>query len=203
MTVVLVFLLMAMLDTIGTFVGVMQATGIWKDGRMPRVSRALFADAFGTAAGAVLGTSTVTSYIESATGVREGGRTGLTSLTVGFWMVLAVFFSPLVAMVGGGVAVAGPDGSESILYPVIAPALILVGSFMASTLAGLRWDDLTEAVPAFATIAGMALTYSIGNGLAFGFILYPFLKLVSGRGREASWVMYLLGAVFLARFILF
>ncbi len=200
-TVILVFLLMAMLDTIGTFIGVMQATGIWKRGEMPRVSRALFADAFGTAAGAVLGTSTVTSYIESATGVREGGRTGLTTLTVAFWMVAAIFFQPLVAMVGGGVPVSAPDGSSSTLYPVIAPALILVGSFMAASLADFRWDDLTEAVPAFMTIAGMALTYSIGNGLAFGFILYPFMKLVSGRWRETSWVMYLLGIIFLARFI--
>ncbi len=201
-TIILIFLLMAMLDTIGTFIGVMKVTGIWKNGQMPRVSRALFADAFGTAAGAVLGTSTVTSYIESATGVREGGRTGLTSLTVAFWMTLAIFFSPLVAMVGGGVPVTASDGTTSSLYPVIAPALILVGSFMASSLASLRWDDLTEAVPAFMTITGMALTYSIGNGLAFGFILYPFMKLVSGRWREASWVMYLLGIIFLLRFIL-
>jgi adenine/guanine/hypoxanthine permease len=201
-TVVLIFLLMAMLDTIGTFVGVMQVTGIWKNGAMPRVSRALFADAFGTAAGAVLGTSTVTSYIESATGVREGGRTGLTTLTVAFWMILAIFFSPLVAMVGGGVPLVLADGTVATLYPVIAPALILVGSFMAASLADLHWDDLTESIPAFLTIVVMPLTYSIGNGLAFGFILYPFLKLVSGRWREASWVMYLLAAIFLARYML-
>ena len=200
-TVLVIFLLMDLLDTIGTFIGVTHATGIAKDGEIPRVSQALFADALGTMAGALLGTSTVTSYIESTTGVREGGRTGLTALTVGFWMIVAIFFQPLVAMVGGGVPVYAADGSLSTtLYPVCASALILVGSFMASSMTLCKWDDLTEAVPAFMTIAGMALTYSIGNGLAFGFILYPLVKLMAGRGREVSWVMYLLGGIFLVKF---
>lgn len=201
-TVILVFLIMDMFDTIGTLVGVTQAAGIMRDGKIPRVNRALLADAFGTATGALLGTSTVTSYLESVTGIREGGRTGLTALTVAILMLLAVFFSPLVSMIGGGYPVTGPDGGLiRVLYPVTAPALILVGSFMARTLTFCDWEDLTEAVPAFMTIVGMALTFNISTGLAFGFILYPTLKLMAGRGREVSWLTYALGIIFLVRFI--
>lgn len=201
-TVVLVFLLMAMFDAIGTLVGVGQAAGLMQNGKLPRARGALFADAFGTVAGALLGTSTVTAYIESTTGVREGGRTGLTAVTVAFLMLLAIFFSPLVSMIGGGVQVTGPDGKLlSILYPITAPALILVGSFMTRTVTRIDWDDLTEAIPAFLTIVGMALTFNISTGLAFGFILYPALKLMAGRGREISWLVYVLGGIFLVKFI--
>ncbi|GAI18903.1 unnamed protein product, partial [marine sediment metagenome] len=195
-TVLVVFLLMDMLDTIGTLIGVGQATGIMEDGKLPRAQRALFADAIGTIFGALLGTSTVTSYIESTTGVREGGRTGLTAVVVAILMLLAIFFSPLVAMIGGGYPILGEDGKLLyMLYPVTAPALILVGSFMAKTIRRCDFEDLTEAIPAFMTIAGMALTYSISHGLAFGFILYPLLKLMAGRGREVSWLMYVLGEI--------
>ncbi len=198
-TVVLVFLLMAMFDAIGTLVGVGQAAGLMRDGKLPRARGALFADAFGTVTGALLGTSTVTAYIESATGVREGGRTGLTAVVVAILMLLAIFFSPLVSMIGSGYPVTDSAGKVlHVLYPITAPALILVGSFMARSLAYCVWDDLTEAVPAFMTIAGMAFTYNIATGLAFGFILYPVLKLMAGRGREVSWLVYVLGAVFLA-----
>jgi len=201
-TVLLIFLLMDMFDTIGTFIGVGQATGILKDGKLPRGSNALFADAIGTVAGALFGTSTVTSYIESTTGVREGGRTGLTAIVVAFFMLLAIFFKPLVSMIGGGVPVMDPGGNLLyMLYPVTAPALILVGSFMAKSLARCAWDDLTEAIPAFMTIVGMALTYNISHGLAFGFILYPLLKIMAGRGREVSWLGYVLGAIFLVKYI--
>jgi adenine/guanine/hypoxanthine permease len=200
-TAVLIFLLMAMFDAIGTLVGVTQAAGLYRNGKLPRAQRALFADALGTVAGAMLGTSTVTAYIESTTGVREGGKTGLTAVTVALLMLLALFFSPLVAMVGGGFRVTGPDGKLlTTLYPITAPALILVGAFMTRTVTFIAWDDLTEAIPAFLTITGMALTYNISTGLAFGFILYPALKLMAGRGKEVSWLVYALGAVFLARF---
>ena len=202
-TVTLIFLLMAMFDAIGTLVGVTQAAGLYRNGTLPRAQRALFADAFGTVSGAMLGTSTVTAYIESTTGVREGGRTGLTALTSGALMLLAIFFSPLVSMVGGGYPVTGPDGKLLYtLYPVTAPALILVGAFMTKTITRIDWDDLTEAIPAFMTIVGMALTYNISTGLAFGFILYPALKLMAGRGRDISWLVYALGAIFLVKFIL-
>lgn len=201
-TVLLIFLLMDMFDTIGTFIGVGHATGILKDGKMPRAGKALLADAIGTVSGALLGTSTVTSYIESTTGVREGGRTGLTAVVVAIWMLLAIFFMPLVAMIGGGVPVNDDNGNLLyMLYPVTSPALILVGSFMAKSLTRCKWDDLTEAIPSFMTIVGMALTYNISHGLAFGFILYPLLKLMAGRGREVSWVMYILGGIFLFKYI--
>jgi len=202
-TVILVFLLMDMFDTIGTLVGVTQAAGIMRNGVMPRANRALLADAFGTAAGAVLGTSTVTSYIESITGIREGGRTGLTAVTVALLMLLTAFFSPLVSMIGGGVPVTDSSGNLiRMLYPVTAPALILVGSFMARSIVSCAWEDLTEAIPAFMTIVGMALTFNISNGLAFGFILYPALKLMAGRGKEVSWLTYALGVIFLVKFMM-
>ncbi len=200
-TVLAVFLLMDMTDTIGTFIGVGQATGIMKDGEFPRARQALFADAAGTVAGALLGTSTVTSYIESTTGVREGGRTGLTAMVVAALMLLATFFSPLVSMVGGGYPVLDANGELlHMLYPVIAPALILVGSFMAKSLVHCRWDDITESVPAFMTIVGMAFTYNIGHGLAFGFILHPAMKVMAGRAREVSPLMYVLFAVFVLKY---
>jgi adenine/guanine/hypoxanthine permease len=200
-TVLVIFLLMDMFDTIGTLIGVGQATGIMKDGKLPRARKALLADAVGTVSGALLGTSTVTSYIESTTGVREGGRTGLTAVVVAAFMLLAMFFSPLVSMIGGGYPVTDADGNLLyMLYPVTAPALILVGSFMAKNITRCEWDDLTEAIPAFMTIVGMALTYNISHGLAFGFILYPVMKLMAGRGREVSWLLYILGGIFFLKY---
>ncbi len=200
--VLVVFLLMDMLDTVGTLIGVGQATGLMENGKLPRAQQALFADAFGTAAGALLGTSTVTSYIESTTGVREGGRTGLTAVIVAVLMILSIFFSPIVAMVGGGYSVLDDKGNFLYtLFPVTAPALILVGSFMANTLRRCEFDDLTDAIPAYMTIVGMPLTFSISNGLAFGFILYPLLKLMAGRGKEVSWLMYILGGIFVVKYV--
>ncbi len=195
-SVLVIFLLMDMFDTIGTLIGVGKATGIMKDGKLPRAQRALFADAVGTITGALMGTSTVTSYIESTAGVREGGRTGLTAAVTALLMIMAVFFSPLVAMVGGGYKVLDADGTLLYtLYPVIAPVLILVGSFMAKTIRQIDFDDLTEAIPAYMTIIVMPLTFSIMHGLASGFILYTVLKLMAGRGREVSWLMYFLGGI--------
>jgi len=200
-TVLAVFLLMDMFDTIGTLIGVGQATGLMKDGNLPRAQQALFADATGTIAGALLGTSTVTSYIESTTGVREGGRTGLTALTVAALMLLATFFSPIVSMIGGGYPVMDGNGNLLyMLYPVTAPALILVGSFMAKSVTRCNWDDLTESIPAFMTIVGMALTFNISHGLAFGFILYPSMKLMAGKAKEVSPLMWVLGAIFLLKY---
>ncbi|MFC1606444.1 NCS2 family permease [Candidatus Latescibacterota bacterium] len=201
-TVLTVFLLMDMLDTIGTLIGVGQSSGLMVNGKLPRAQRALFADAVGTVAGAVLGTSTVTSYIESTTGVREGGRTGLTAVVVAMLMLLAVFFSPLVSMISGGYPLLDGEGNFLyMLYPITAPALILVGSFMAKSLRRCEWDDITEAIPAFVTIVGMPLTFSISHGLAFGFIMYPTLKLLAGRGKEVSWLMYVLGGIFVVKYV--
>ncbi len=197
--IVIVFFFTDFFDTIGTLVGVGARAGLVKEGKLPRASQALWADATGTVAGALLGTSTVTSYIESAAGVEEGGRTGLTAVTTGILFIAAIFFAPLVRMIGGGVAAA--EGSALLLYPITAPALIVVGCLMVQSAAKIKWSDVTEATPAFLIMVGMPLTFSISDGLAFGFISYSILKIFSGRAREASWLVYLLGAIFTAKFI--
>jgi AGZA family xanthine/uracil permease-like MFS transporter len=196
--VVVVFLYMALFDALGTLVAVGQRAGLVKDGRLIRGERALAADATGTVVGAALGTSTVTAYVESATGVEAGGRTGLASVVTAGLFAVALFAEPLVRMVGGGVE--SPGGPP--LYPLTAPALILVGSLMARGVTRVPWDDPTEALPAFLVMAGIPFTFSIADGLAIGFIAYPCLKLVSGRWREAPWLLYPLGALFLARYFL-
>jgi AGZA family xanthine/uracil permease-like MFS transporter len=184
--VIFVFLFVDLFDTVGTLIGLgAQAGFLTKDGELPRAQRALMADAVATSAGAVLGTSTVTSYIESATGVAEGGRTGLTAVVVGVLFLLAVFFSPLAAAVP---AVA------------TAPALIIVGSLMLKNALGIDWNDTTDAVPSFLTIIAMPLTFSIANGLALGFIAYPLIKLLAGRAKEVSPLVYVLAALFVLRY---
>jgi AGZA family xanthine/uracil permease-like MFS transporter len=194
-TVVTVFLFMAIFDAIGTLIGVGEQGGFLVEGRLPRASRALMSDALGTVVGATLGTSTVTAYVESAAGVEEGGRTGLANVVTGLLFLLAIFFSPLVKMIGGGYQV-----GENLLFPVIAPALIIVGSLMARNITKIIWDDLTEAFPAFLTVIGMPLAFNIADGLAFGFISYPVLKALSGKFREISWLVYLLGLIFFLRY---
>jgi AGZA family xanthine/uracil permease-like MFS transporter len=195
--VVVIFLFMAVFDAIGTLIGVGQQAGLLKDGRLPRATRALLADSSGTVMGGLLGTSTVTAYIESATGVQAGARTGLANLATGILFLGALFFSPLVRMVGGGVAV---DGG-TVLQPMTAPALIVVGCLIASNVRRIEWGDLTEAFPAFLVMVGIPFAWSIADGIAFGFISYPAIKLLSGRGRDVSMLVYILGAVFLARYL--
>lgn len=179
---IVVFLFMDLFDTVGTLVGVTSQTGWMKGGRLPRVTQALLSDAVGTVAGAALGTSTVTSYIESATGIQAGGRTGLTALVVAALFVLALFFSPLIGMVGQ-------------YAPITAPALVIVGAMMMRNAARIAWDDFTEAVPAFLVLIGIPLCFSIADGLAFGFLAYPVLKLLAGRARDVRWPMYVVAAV--------
>lgn len=184
--VVFVFLFVDLFDSVGTLVGLGRQAGyLTPSGDLPRAQRALMADAVATTAGATLGTSTVTAYVESATGVAEGGRTGLTAVTVGGLLLLAIFFSPLAAAVP---AVA------------TAPALIIVGSLMLRAAVQIDWNDATEAVPAFLTLVGMPLTFSIANGLALGFISYPLIKVLSGRGREVGILAYSLALLFVLRF---
>jgi len=196
--IIFVFFFLALFDTIGTLVGVSRQAGFLKDGRLPRAEKALSADAAGMAVGALLGTSTVTSYVESAAGVAAGGRTGLASVVTAGLFVLALFFAPLAEMVGGGYVT--PEGAR--LYPVIAPALILVGSFMVRGLADVPWDDPTEAIPAFLTILLIPLTVSITDGIAFGLISYTILKCVTGRLREVSWWISLCAGLLAARYVI-
>lgn len=197
-TVILVFLFMVLFDTVGTVIGVSTQAGYLKNGKLPRAGRVLMTDAIATALGAVLGTSTVTSYIESSSGIAAGARTGLANMITGTLFLLSLFFVPLVQMVGGGVQIA--DGK--FLYPITAPVLILVGCMMATSLLKINWQEWSDAIPAFLTMIGIPLTYNIAHGLAFGIISYPLLKLLGGKGKEVSWLMYLLGLVFVLRYAL-
>jgi AGZA family xanthine/uracil permease-like MFS transporter len=196
--VTLVFFLLALFDSIGTLIGVGTQMGAVRNGTMPRAKQALLADAAGTVAGAALGTSTVTAYIESSTGVSAGGRTGLTAVVVAALFLLALFFQPLVRMIGGGYAA----GDGRILYPSVAPALVLVGVMMMRAVRDIRWDDATDAIPAFLTIVIMPFAVSITEGIGFGLIAIALLKVATGRGRELHPLAYVFGAVFLLKDVL-
>ncbi len=195
--VVFVFFFLALFDSVGTLVGVAEQAGLMRDGTLPRARGALMADAAGTVVGAGLGTSTVTAYIESAAGVAAGGRTGLSAVVVAALFLAALFFSPLVSMIGGGYQTA----AGTTLYPVVAPALILVGTMMMKGVRLIAWEDATESIPAFLTIIIMPLTVSITDGIAFGFISYAVLKTVAGRAGEAHWLVYLFAVLFVVRYI--
>jgi AGZA family xanthine/uracil permease-like MFS transporter len=194
--VVIIFLFMDVFDSIGTFIGIGQAGGFLREGKFPRATRALCADATGTVIGAGLGTSTVTSYIESAAGVAAGARTGLANMATGALFLAALFLYPLAKMIGESFVWGG-----GFFHPITAPALIAVGCLMMGSVRKIPWDDMAEALPALLIILGIPLTYSIADGLALGFVSYPLIKLFAGRGREVPIVIYILAAVFLARYI--
>jgi len=186
--VVFTFLFVDIFDTVGTLVGVAsKADMLDEEGKLPKVSQALFADAVGTVTGACLGTSTVTTYVESASGVADGGRTGLTALSTAGMFFLALFFSPIFGMIPG---------------QATAPALILVGLFMMSPIKEIDLNDFTEAIPAFLTIAMMPFAYSIAEGIVFGMVSYVLLKLITGKHKDISVVMYILAALFILKNIL-
>jgi AGZA family xanthine/uracil permease-like MFS transporter len=196
---VFTILFLNLFDTIGTLIGVGEQAGLVKNGRLPRAGRALFSDAVGTTLGSLCGTSPLTSYIESATGVSEGGRTGLASVITALLLLLSLFFSPLAKMFGGGYR---GEGSAILLHPVTAPALIVVGSLMMQSITRIRWAAPDEAIPAFLTIVTMPLTFSISNGLAIGFVSYPLIKLGCGKGREVHWMVYLVSAILIALYLI-
>ena len=196
-SVIFIFIFLDLFDTVGTLVGVGEQGGFMVDGKLPRARQALLSDAVATSAGALLGTSTVTSYIESASGISAGGRTGLTNIVTAILMLLALFFSPLIKMVGAGYAVS----ENTFLYPIVAPALIIIGSLMLKNVVSIDWDDVTESIPAFLTLLLMPLTISITEGIAFGFISYALLKLVTRQGRQVHWLIYLFAVLFVARYI--
>src|SRR5262245_17818083 len=192
--VVFVFFFLALFDSVGTLVGVGAQAGLMRDGTLPRARQALLADAIGTVIGAVLGTSTVTAYIESGAGVAAGGRTGLASLVTAALFLLSLFFYPIVRTIGGGYA----SGSTT-LYPAIAAPLILVGTLMIGGLRHIAWDDPTEAIPAFLTLVMMPFTVSITEGVAFGIVAYALLKFTVGKGREVHPLIYAFAILFLTR----
>jgi AGZA family xanthine/uracil permease-like MFS transporter len=186
--VLFTFLFVDIFDTIGTLVGVTTQAGIIKkNGEIPRVKQALLSDAIGTVVGACVGTSTVTSYVESASGVAEGGRTGLTSLTTGILFALALFLSPLFLLV--------PSAAT-------APALVLVGLFMLTPIRNIDLGDFSEAIPAFLTILMMPMAYSIAEGLVFGVVAYILMKLCTGKAKEIPIVTWVVGALFVLKHLL-
>ncbi|MDY0406619.1 NCS2 family permease [Virgibacillus sp. 179-BFC.A HS] len=184
--VILTFLFVDFFDTAGTLMAVANQAGLMKDNKLPRAGRALFADSAATVAGAVIGTSTTTSYVESTAGVGAGGRTGFTAIVTAGFFLLALFFSPLLSVVTPAVT---------------SPALIIVGVLMASSLKHIAWENMEIAIPAFMTIISMPLTYSIATGIAAGFIFYPITMIVKGRGKEINGIMYLLFVIFILYFI--
>ena len=194
--VIVVFFFLALFDSIGTLIGVASRAGLMRNGQLPRARQALLADAIGTVAGAALGTSTVSAYIESSTGVSAGGRTGLASVVTASLFLLALFLSPLVRMIGGGY----PMGNNVILYPIVAPALVLVGVMMMESVRHIRWDDYTESIPAFLTLVTMPLAVSITDGIAFGFISCALLKVTTGRAGELHWLGYVFAVLFVIRY---
>ena len=205
--VIFIFFFLDLFDTVGSLIGIAKQAGLMKDGKLPRAGRALLADAVGTVGSALVGNTTMVSYIESASGVAVGGRTGLAALVTAALFLIAMFFSPVVQMISGGfpvhevITVEGQQVARAFtLYPVTSPALIVVGSLMIRSVRDIEWDDFTEALPAFLTLVLMPLTFSITDGIAFGFISYALLKLVTGRGREAHWLIYVFALLFIARY---
>lgn len=187
-SIIFTFTIVELFDNMGTLIGLTRKAKLMKDdGTIENLDRALTTDAIGTMASAVIGTSTVTSYVESAAGVAEGGRTGLTALVVAALFMVALLFAPLISLVPGFAT---------------APALIIVGALMMSEVIHIDFSDITDAIPAFLTIIMMPLTYSIANGFAFGFVSYTLLKLCSGKFKDVSPVMILVSAAFVLNFIL-
>ena len=186
--VVFTFLFVNLFDTVGTLIGVVSKAGFAdKDGNFPQMRNALFADALGTTFGAVLGTSTITSYVESAAGVASGGRTGLTAVSTALFFTLALFFAPLFLMVPAAAT---------------APALVIVGLFMVSSVVKINFNEMSEGLPAFITITFMPFTYSIAEGIVFGMLGFMFIKLLSGRFKDVSATVYVIGVLFLLKIIL-
>ena len=186
--IVFAFLFVDLFDTLGTLIGVSSKAGFLdKDGKLPKIKGALFADAIGTTAGAVLGTSTVTTFVESASGVADGGRTGLTSFTAGILFLVALIFTPVISVI--------PSFAT-------APALIVVGLFMLENVTNITFSDYTEGFPAFITILMMVVAYSISEGLVFGTISYVLLKLFTGRAKELNPVIIIIALLFLLKLIL-
>ncbi len=195
-TAVFVFFFLGLFDTIGTLVGVAERAGLLEGGRLPRAREAMATDAIGTIAGTILGTSTVTAFVESAAGVEEGARTGLASVVTAACLLAALFFSPLARLAGQGVRV-----GDATLYPIVAPALIVVGSFMVRGVARIDFSDPPAAIAAFLTMVTMPFAFSITEGIAFGSIAYAVLMLAAGRGREVDPLLWGCAALFLLRYV--
>jgi AGZA family xanthine/uracil permease-like MFS transporter len=194
--VIFTLLFLDLFDSIGTLIGIAEEGGFLRNGKLPRAKGALLSDAIGTVEGTLLGTSTVSSYIESASGVAEGARTGLANIITSLLFILSIFFYPLIKMVSAGVAV-----NEATFYPTIAPALIIVGVLMMNNVKKIEWSDYSEAIPAFLTIVIMAFSFSITDGIAFGFISYALLKTIQRKYKEVPLLIYIFAFLLILRYI--
>lgn len=189
LTIIFAFLFVDFFDTAGTLIGVSTRAGFLDEqGRLPRAGGAFTADSIGTMFGAISGTPTVTTYVESTAGVAVGGRTGLTAVVVAIGFLLALFFQPLIAALAA-------------VGSITAPALILVGAMMVKSVLDVNWDDMSDAIPAFIAMIAMPLLYSISEGIALGFIAYVIIKALSGKVKEIHWVMWVLAALFVVRYL--
>ena len=194
--VIFVFFFLALFDTVGTLIGVTKQAGLMKNGNLPRAREALISDAIGTTTGSLLGTSTITCYIESAAGVAEGAKTGFANIITAFLFLISLFFYPVIAMVGKGYTI-----NDITYYPTISCALIIVGSFMFKLTKDINWEDLQEAIPAFLSILVMPVTFSITEGIAFGFISYSILSIFSKKFKKIHWLFHLFSLLFILRYI--
>ena len=190
-------------DTMGTVIAVGQEAKLLdEDGRLPNAKRVLLVDSLAAVGGGAMGASSVTSYIESGAGVAEGGRTGMTSVVVGILFLLALPFSPLVTVIGESIPIpAGPEGTEIFVSPVTAPALIVVGFLMMTSVRFVPWDRTDEAIPAFLTILTLPLTFNISYGIGFGFISYVLIKLARGKPGDVHPLLYVAAALFVLAFL--
>jgi AGZA family xanthine/uracil permease-like MFS transporter len=193
--VVFVLFFLGLFDTVGTLVGVAGQAGLLEHGRLPRAREAMATDAVGTIVGTVLGTSTVTAYVESAAGVEEGARTGLASVVTALLLLGALFFSPLARTAGEAVRV-----GDAVLHPVVAPALVMVGSVMIRSVVRIDFSDPPAGIAAFLTVVTMPFAFSISDGIAFGFVAYALLMPAAGRTREVHPLLYLFAALFVLRY---
>ena len=181
------FLFVDIFDTLGTLIGVAnKANMLDKDGKLPRIKQALLADAIATSAGAILGTSTTTTFVESSSGVAEGGRTGLSSIVTGLLFLVAIFLSPVFIAIPGF---------------AIAPALVFVGFLMVSAVTEIDFNDLTEAIPAYICLLCMPLMYSISDGIAFGVVSYVVINVFCGKAKKITPLMYVLAVLFVLKYI--
>lgn len=195
-SVIFIFFILDLFDTVGTLVGVGELGGFMQNGELPRARQALLSDAVGTVTGSLLGTSTITTYVESSSGISDGARTGLANMVTGCLFLLAIFFSPIVEMLGKGIL----TDSGAYVYPIIAPALIMVGYMMMRGVKHIQWDDPTDAIPSFLCILFIGFSFSITEGIAFGFISYTILKTVTARIHEIHPLMYIFSAIFIFRY---
>jgi adenine/guanine/hypoxanthine permease len=186
--VIFSFLFICLFDTTGSMMGLAQQGGFLdKEGKLPRLKRALLPDTIGTLSGALLGTSASVIYLESASGVAAGGRTGLTAFVVSILFLASLLFEPL---------------ASSIPIFAVTPVLIIIGAFMLSSVRSIEWEEPSEFIPAFVAVVGIPLTYSIGTGIGLGMILYPLIKLFAGKARDVHWLCWILAALFALKFTL-